>query len=928
MRWIFCLILGIFFNSACLYAEPDLVNIQVSSSPKETVSPKSFFTSVFTVTNSQKKIDIYSIDAKIPIGWQVISSLSEIELQPGESKDIPVTVFVPVNALAGMPYEIEFNATSINLPSIVATAKIEVQVLTHARIKITGPGRGIKLGQGQSASYNFTITNLGNGKDKFSITAVSAHGDNVELSDNIIELNAGEQKQIIAKIHIPLEVSPGTKHVFTVKATSELLEPGISSEAVTYTQITDKKPKIKGAYKTLSSQATTHLSGLGTGKQLGPQLEFGTNGFITDSYWLNFNYQGPYYTNRENYRGLSEERSAFEFGSKDWDVGMGDTNVSLSELTVSSLSEKGSRYRINTQPFTAMFFDVEKGQAGFTEDISGGKLAAKLGKNNEVGFNFYQSDESKSDASATRLAEKKRVASISGATRLDAVSFDTEYAQGEIDAGNGYNNGSAWWLNSRLRTQRFYADGEYIDAGRNYPGRRKDTKGHRAYFSYRIFKPEWVWVYNHEIVDNPKKDISRNTNENNRTEFGTSFNMKKIPSFSVSYQTSNSKSEKQTALSNTKENAIIFRSNKTFDRITASIDSKWSKTKDDVASTSTHSSEHTMRLNGKWHRFSPWVGYTYNTDKNVIESSEAITIRRELGILYQPNLKFYSSFNFSQEGTKGRRPKDALSFDFNFTPDEDTVFKIEGEMRDNNAEFRREWQMWFTFKRSFDMLFPVKISATAEGIIFIDANEDNKFEKGEQVVPGITLFIGDEKAITGKDGRYKFPSLPPGRAEVNMDTTTLPVGLASRVLFPYSADFMVSKDTELDIPLLKTAKVKGVVFEDINKNKSMDEEERGIPLIRVQIISDSVEHRETFTDTNGNYSFAGVVPGKYNVKIDTRWLPDRFVLTTDETYSFDLGQAEDKPDINFGAAEKERPILKTYTTQTAELSKPVEHSQK
>ncbi len=249
MQWLFSLILILFFQVTPVFAEENSgVDVLVSSDPQKTVAPKSLFTSVFTIVNTGAEEDTYALEVKAPETWQVISAVAPVSLLPKESRAIPVTIFVPSNALATGVYEIRFSAASALDPGIRAEATIAVNVLPHARVKITAPSVEAKLGPGQSMGYNFTVVNLGNGKDSFRITASSAHGEKVGLSHDIIELDVGEQIQITATIHIPLDVSPGTRHCLTVRASSILLETGIFNEAILYTQITEKRPRPEGLY--------------------------------------------------------------------------------------------------------------------------------------------------------------------------------------------------------------------------------------------------------------------------------------------------------------------------------------------------------------------------------------------------------------------------------------------------------------------------------------------------------------------------------------------------------------------------------------------------------------------------------------------------------------------------------------------------------
>jgi len=890
---------------------------KLSSDQQKTISPKTFFTSIFTITNTGRKQDTYNLEIDTPPGWQVISSLPQVFLLPKEERSVPVTIFVPLTALAAVPYEIKFFAISDANTSIKSEAVVTVHVLPHARLKLTGPpGHEARLGPGQSMNYNFTVVNLGNGKDSFQISALSAHGEKIDLSNDIIELEVGDQRDFQATIHVPLDVSPGTKHCLTVRASSISLERGVYSEVIIYTQITEKRPKIEGAYKTLASKITMHLSGIGSGdRSLGPQMEFYTSGAVTDNYWTSLSYQGPYYKKKDNYRGLSEERTTFDFGNNIWDIGLGNNAVNLSELTVTSLSEKGQKFHAHKGWFDTMVFNLEKLQTGFKESIKGGRVTSKLGANNQIGFNLYQSDETKTDSSYSRSAEKKRIASVSGISSISDLVTEAEYGKSRFDNGDGYKNDSAFWVNSRLRKDRFYADGEYIKSGPDYPGIRTDTKGHRAYFSYRIFKPQWLWVYDHKIINNPEKDSSKNWDDNERNEIGTTFNIKNLPFFSFSYQINRTKSEKLTPISDTQEKAFIFRSDKTMGHVTASIDTKWSKQADDVTAESSKLSEYTARLNGRWQKFNPWIGYTYNIGKDIAQSSSTTTTRKEIGLLYQPQVKFNSSFSFSQEGTNSEAPRDVLSFDMSYIPIEDMAFTLEGEMRDNHNELDREWQVWLTFVKSFDMPVPIKLKGVLAGIIFIDRNNNGEFDSGEITMPKITMRVADERKDTDKDGRYKFPAVNPGEVFLDIDIASLPVGLAPAITLPYKTDLGIGKTKVINIPLLKTAKVRGVVFEDVNKNGKQDADEKGLSLIRITLIDAFSKQKETFTDNNGCYGFIGVIPGKYEVKIDGKWLPNRFMLTTEEVCPLDLGQGAERLDVNFGAVEKERPILKTYTTK-------------
>ena len=219
MQWLFSFILTIFLilQPLALRAEEIIgVAVELSSAPERSVIPKGLLTSIFIVKNTGRSQDIYDLKALLPPGWNLVSSLNPIQLLQGESKTVTLTVLTPQAALTGVPFEISLIALSQKDPNVTSKASMKVNIFSHARIKVLGPqdsGQELKGIPGQDISYKFIVINLGNGFDKIQISAISAHGEKVDLSKDVLDLGVGGQEEVTATIHIPLDVSPGTKHV-------------------------------------------------------------------------------------------------------------------------------------------------------------------------------------------------------------------------------------------------------------------------------------------------------------------------------------------------------------------------------------------------------------------------------------------------------------------------------------------------------------------------------------------------------------------------------------------------------------------------------------------------------------------------------------------------------------------------------------------
>ncbi len=928
MQWIFAVIL----TASFFYSPPPALaenfrgpEVALSSAKNMVTAPKSLLSCVFIVTNPSRKKDTFNLKAVVPDSWQVISSLSPINLDSRESRMVPVTVSVPSSALANDGYEVCLIVFSAAKPEFSTKASSSVTISARARLKIIAPQPELTSYPGQNINYVFTVINLGNAKDNIELSATSAHKEKVDLSLQSLELGIGEQGKVTVTVHVPLGVSAGTKHVLTLRAGSGLLEKGVFEEAIVYTLISGKRvAKDEGFYRSLPSQAVFHLSGIGTGEGLSPQAEFYTGGHLNDEYWMNYAYQGPYYKNKENYCGISKEIYTLNYGNSLWDIGLGDVGVNLSELTVQSLCERGEKFSIQKGSLSAMVFNLKNKQGGFTEDSAGGKLTAKLGRVSEVAINYFESRENKYDLTVSRFAEEKKMSSAQLSNKFGDFSLDGEYANGSLDSGNAKNLDCAWRINSSLKKERFYLSGEYVDAGANYPGLRNDYQGYRSYLAWRFLKPLWFWGYSEEYHNNVDADPARTRDNNDILEFGSSFSVKNLPYLSFSYRIHNTESKLNSAITaDSDEKIYSLKTNKSFGRFSVSFDSKFTRKKDNVASVDSKAYDYTGRIYKYGKKIDGWIGYGYNRLIDDIAASKTTLLRWEAGLTYQPSSKFNSSLNFSQEATQGQKANDILNISASYTPREDYVISIDGEMRnDRQISQQQEWKFWLTLKTWFDLLLPVRINGILEAYAFVDENNNGKHDSGEAGVNQITFTLDAYKSTTNNSGRCKFSSLAPGQYQFNIDISSLDVGLIPRIKLPLSLNISRGKLLKLEIPLVRAGRVSGQVYEDSNKNSKLDAEEKGAALARVLLVSDTAVIRDTFSDASGNYSFAGVVPQKCVIKVDEAWLPARYVITTVPGYALELKPGEQVTGIDFGIAEKERQIITTYSAPEVKVIRP------
>lgn len=115
--------------------------------------------------------------------------------------------------------------------------------------------------------------------------------------------------------------------------------------------------------------------------------------------------------------------------------------------------------------------------------------------------------------------------------------------------------------------------------------------------------------------------------------------------------------------------------------------------------------------------------------------------------------------------------------------------------------------------------------------------------------------------------------------------------------------------------------ISGLIWEDLNNNKSYDTGEPGVQNVRVFIDNDndnkySSYDTAVFSDINGLYTFQKVRPGKNNVYIDKGTLPNGYEIITNHPFSVILSRSETFTGADVGLQNRSGFISGTVWDQT------------
>jgi hypothetical protein len=203
----------------------------VSITPLEatqTGSPGETVAYTFTLTNLGTVPDIFSLE--VSSTWTTtLSTDTTGEIEPGETFTILAHVTIPLEAQHGDQDLAMITGTSTNDPEVSASAEATTTAVWMPGVDITPAETAQQGSPGETVAYTFTLTNLGNVTDSFTLEVSSTWQAELPVTTTG-ELGPGETFTFVVYVTVPLEAQDGAQDLAVITATSAH-DPQVSAEA-------------------------------------------------------------------------------------------------------------------------------------------------------------------------------------------------------------------------------------------------------------------------------------------------------------------------------------------------------------------------------------------------------------------------------------------------------------------------------------------------------------------------------------------------------------------------------------------------------------------------------------------------------------------------------------------------------------------------
>jgi hypothetical protein len=181
-----------------------------------------------------------------------------------------------------------------------------------------------------------------------------------------------------------------------------------------------------------------------------------------------------------------------------------------------------------------------------------------------------------------------------------------------------------------------------------------------------------------------------------------------------------------------------------------------------------------------------------------------------------------------------------------------------------------------------------------QGRVFMDFNSNGQQDSDEKGLAGIKIQLDGMKTVTtDARGDFKFDSLEPGDFEIALISAELGVTLRASKAMPHRVSISPRETVNLTFGLTNSGFVAGRVFNDLFLTRQYTAGDApGLKGVSLKLYSVEGAPFSQTTESNGDYDFRNLPPGKYVLAVDPDTLPENFGVPSKMSWDLTLGSLQ------------------------------------
>lgn len=196
------------------------------------------------------------------------------------------------------------------------------------------------------------------------------------------------------------------------------------------------------------------------------------------------------------------------------------------------------------------------------------------------------------------------------------------------------------------------------------------------------------------------------------------------------------------------------------------------------------------------------------------------------------------------------------------------------------------------------------------GRVFDDRNNNGRWDEGEIAVAGVAVSLqSGVQARSDSQGHFHFDDLVTRKYRVALVNKTLPIEFAVLSATEVPVTPAAGKTATVDFPAVRTGQIKGIVFEDNNRNGQREADEKILSGVMVQIEGSEVI---SFSNERGEFNLSNLPPQTWKISADTSSMDGDTEMTASSPLEIKVVPNGAVTDVLLGVAAQNRSVVNTF----------------